>query len=63
MVKKLNNLDIQILELLRQDEYIRPNISKIAKQLHRPITSVHYRVKKLESDKVVKGYYAIVTVE
>lgn len=36
-----------------------PQISKIAKQLKQPSTTIHYNIKKLEREGVIKAYKAV----
>ena len=55
---KIDKTDIQILEVLRQDAKLR--VREIAKKIGKPITTVHNRIKKLQSDGVIKNYTVIV---
>jgi len=36
-----------------------PQISKIAKQLKQPSTTIHYNIKKLEKESIIKAYKAV----
>jgi DNA-binding Lrp family transcriptional regulator len=54
--KSLDEKDMQILEMLQNDA--RVPLGKIANKLGVPKSTVHYRIKKLEVEKIIKGYYA-----
>jgi len=55
---KLDETDIDILELLQENG--RMKIADIATKVDKGISTVHNRIKALESSKVIKGYAAIV---
>ena len=44
---------------LFQQGYCTPQIARIAKKLKVPSTTIHYNIKKLEKQKVIKTYKAI----
>jgi Lrp/AsnC family transcriptional regulator, leucine-responsive regulatory protein len=48
----------KIIELFKTG-YCTPLISKIAKKLHEPSTTIHYNIKKLEKEQAIKSYKAI----
>jgi DNA-binding Lrp family transcriptional regulator len=48
----------KLIELLRTG-YCTPLISQIAKKLKEPSTTIHYNIKKLEKEGVIKAYGAV----
>jgi DNA-binding Lrp family transcriptional regulator len=54
--KSLDELDKEILKILQMD--CRTSVEKIAKNLGVPKSTVHYRIKRLEAEKIIEGYYA-----
>ena len=54
--KSLDELDREILKILQMD--CRTSVDKIAKKLGVPKSTVHYRIKRLEAEKIIEGYYA-----
>ena len=46
---------VQLLKL----GYCTPQISRLAKKLQEPSTTIHYNIKKLEKDKVIREYKAV----
>lgn len=57
----IDELDISILNLLREDA--RMNINEIARRLDRRRATIHTRIKKLEETGVIKGYTVIPNFE
>ena len=57
----LNELDISILKELQKD--CRASVQDIAKYVKSPASTVHYRLKRLEDLKFIKGYYVEVNPE
>lgn len=53
---KLDDLDIAILRELQKD--CRTPLQDIAVKVKSPTSTVHYRVKRLEREGVIDGYYA-----
>jgi DNA-binding Lrp family transcriptional regulator len=53
---KLDDLDIAILRELQKD--CRTPLQDIAVKVKKPTSTVHYRVKRLEREGVIDGYYA-----
>ena len=53
---KLDKLDYKILRELQRDCRI---LQEIADNVGAPVSTIHYRVKRLEKDGVIKGYSAI----
>jgi DNA-binding Lrp family transcriptional regulator len=56
MGAKLDKTDRQIMKLLQQDSRIPLQV--IAKKLRIPKSTVHYRIGRLEREKIIQGYYA-----
>ncbi len=54
----MKNIEPKLVELLKQG-YCTPQISQIAKKLKEPGTTIHYNIKKLERDKVIRSYKAV----
>lgn len=53
---KFDKLDLKILDILQID--CRISLEKMAEELEVPKSTVHYRIKRLTTEKVIKGYYA-----
>lgn len=51
----LDNLDIAILRELQKD--CRTSVQIIAKKVKTPSSTVHYRIKRLEEQEYINGYY------
>lgn len=54
----MKNLSEKLVNLFKGG-YCTPQIARIAKKLHEPSTTIHYNIKKLENDKVIKAYKAV----
>ncbi len=54
----LDKMNVRILNLLQLDA--RKTVSDIARELNRAETTVRERIKKMESENVIKGYCAFV---
>ncbi|MBW2965352.1 Lrp/AsnC family transcriptional regulator [Candidatus Woesearchaeota archaeon] len=54
----MKNITPQLVKLLKQG-YCTPQISRMAKRLKEPAATIHYNIKKMEQDKVVKSYSAV----
>jgi len=52
----MDDLDNSILELLREKKFVSPNVSALAKSLHKPVTTIHSRVKRLQECGILKGF-------
>ncbi|MCK4647741.1 Lrp/AsnC family transcriptional regulator [Candidatus Pacearchaeota archaeon] len=50
----LDNKDLKILEILKQNANLRT--SQISKKTNIPITTIHNRIKKLNSQGIIKNY-------
>lgn len=48
----------KIIELFREG-YCTPQISKIAQKIKEPSTTIHYNIKKLEEEGIIKTYKAV----
>ena len=59
--QKLDELDIAILRELQKD--CRVPLQDIAAKVKSPTSTVHYRVKRLEREGVIDGYYAHINPE
>ena len=55
-MRKLDRIDHQILEILQRDGRIA--ISELASRVHLATTPCSERVKRLERDGIIMGYYA-----
>ncbi len=53
---ELDKTDKMLLKVLQQDSRIPLQV--IAKKLGIPKSTVHYRIRRLEREKIVQGYYA-----
>jgi Lrp/AsnC family leucine-responsive transcriptional regulator len=54
--RSLDETDTRILEILQKD--CRTPLEQIADKLGIPKSTVHYRIKRLEAEKIIEGYYA-----
>ena len=61
MIEKLDEADIKILKMLQEDSRI--SLDEISSKLQISKSTVHYRVKKLVSSGVIKGFSAIIDPE
>jgi DNA-binding Lrp family transcriptional regulator len=59
--QRLDELDLAILKQLQID--CRIPLQEIAEKVGSPTSTVHYRVKRLEREGVIDGYYANVNPE
>ena len=48
----------KLIELFKKG-FCTPQISKIAKKIREPSTTIHYNIKKLEKEEAVKAYKAV----
>ena len=58
IVKKIDEIDLQIIDLLQEDS--RLSFNKIANELGISVGTAYNRIKSLENRGVIKGYTAIV---
>ncbi|MBI2632614.1 Lrp/AsnC family transcriptional regulator [Candidatus Pacearchaeota archaeon] len=54
----MKNIEPKLIELLKEGN-CTPLISQIAKKLKEPSTTIHYNIKKLEKEGVIKAYKAV----
>jgi Lrp/AsnC family leucine-responsive transcriptional regulator len=52
----------KLISLFKED-YCKPQIGRIAREIDEPSTTIHYNVKKLESGGAVKTYKAVFDYE
>lgn len=52
----LDKIDKAILEILQSNS--RTPLGQIASKLGVPKSTVHYRIKRLEAEEIIEGYYA-----
>lgn len=55
---QLDKTDIEILKHLQKDAYI--SHKALAAKLHKSVTPIHIRIKRLEDEGYLKGYVALV---
>lgn len=54
----MKNITKNLIRLFK-GSYCTPQIARIAKILHEPSTTIHYNIKKLEKEGVIKTYKAV----
>jgi Lrp/AsnC family transcriptional regulator, regulator for asnA, asnC and gidA len=54
----MKDITKKLIELFKSG-YCTPQIARIAKKLKVPSTTIHYNIKKLEREKVIKTYKAV----
>ena len=54
--RPLDEIDMKILDMLQKN--CKTTVEQIAKNLGASKSKVHYRIKKLEAEKIIEGYYA-----
>jgi len=54
----MKNIRPELIRLFKQG-YCTPQISKIAKTIDEPSTTIHYNIKKLEQEGAIKTYKAV----
>lgn len=55
-LKSVDELDLKILKILQDD--CRISLEQIAKTLGVPKSTIYYRIKRLEEEGIIEGYYA-----
>jgi len=53
---QLDDIDVEILKILQKD--CRVTLDQMSKMLNVPKSTLHYRIKRLEKQGVIEGYYA-----
>ena len=59
-MKKLKEIDKKLLNLIQEEEMAVPRITKIARALGIPVTTVKTKLDKFKKIGVIKGYSAII---
>ncbi|MBI4141410.1 Lrp/AsnC family transcriptional regulator [Candidatus Woesearchaeota archaeon] len=54
----MKDIKPKLIELFKKD-YCTPQIARIAKQLKEPSTTIHYNIKRLEEEGIIKTYKAV----
>ena len=54
---EIDSKDIQLLEILEKNS--KASVQEIAEETGIPASTVHHRIKKLESNKIIKSYIAV----
>ena len=54
---EIDSKDIQLLEILERNS--KAPVQEIAEKTGIPASTVHHRIKKLESNKIITGYTAV----
>jgi DNA-binding Lrp family transcriptional regulator len=54
----MKNITLKLIELFKKG-YCSPQLSRIAKKLQEPSTTLHYNIKKLEKEGSIKTYKAV----
>ncbi|MHA1977785.1 MAG: Lrp/AsnC family transcriptional regulator [Candidatus Hodarchaeales archaeon] len=58
---KLDDLDMKILRIIQDD--CRNSLQEIADLVDSSVSTVHYRIKRLENEGIIKGYFASLDAE
>jgi len=54
----MKDIKPRLIKLFKQG-YCTPQIARIARKIKEPSTTIHYNIKKLETDKAIKTYKAV----
>ena len=54
----MKNIKPKLIKLFKEG-YCTPQIARIAKTIHEPSATIHYNIKKLEKEGVIKTYKAV----
>lgn len=54
----MKNIKPKLIRLFKEG-YCTPQIARIAKKIKEPSTTIHYNIKKLESEGAIKAYKAV----
>ncbi|NVM53006.1 MAG: AsnC family transcriptional regulator [Candidatus Helarchaeota archaeon] len=60
-MEQLDELDKKIIQILKEDSRIA--YTKIAEKLQVPDTTIHFRIKKLKSSKIIKNFTILISPE
>ena len=58
---EIDSKDIQLLEILERNS--KTPVQEIAEKTGIPASTVHHRIKKLESNKIINGYTAVLNAK
>jgi Lrp/AsnC family leucine-responsive transcriptional regulator len=58
-MKKLDDTDRRILNIVQRGDSCVPRVNKIAKELGIPTATAHSRLKKLRHEGIIKGYHGL----
>lgn len=58
LFNSMKNIRLKLVSLFKEG-YCTPQISRIARTIDEPSTTIHYNIKKLESEGVIKTYKAV----
>jgi len=61
-VGNVKNIRHKLIELFKEG-YCTPQLSKIAKKIKEPSTTIHYNIKKLEEEGAIKAYRTVFDYE
>lgn len=59
--KALDQIDVAIIEILKKN--CRLSLDEIAKKVGIPKSTLHYRIKRLEEEGIIEGYYTKINNE
>ncbi|MHA1982732.1 MAG: Lrp/AsnC family transcriptional regulator [Candidatus Hodarchaeales archaeon] len=59
--QELDEIDISILQELQKDS--RTSLQELSKRLNQPSSTIHYRLKRLEEQKFIDGFYVKINPE
>ena len=54
----MKNITSKLIALFKNG-YCTPQIARVARQLKQPSTTIHYNIKKLEREGIIKAYKAV----
>lgn len=60
---KLKPTDEKLLHMIQEEGLCVPQVSKLAQSLKVPVSTIHARIKKLQSEGIIKGYTPILDAE
>ena len=58
IIQLMKNIKENIIKLFKEG-YCTPQIARIAKKTREPPTTIHYNIKQLEKEKIIKTYKAV----
>lgn len=62
LFNNMKNIKSELIRLFKEG-YCTPQIARIAKTIDEPSTTIHYNIKKLESEGAIKTYKAVFDYE